>query len=71
VKLAQIRYLSTDVTLFILNVWNEVSGKRIMELLFDSGCTDTAHVNNAGESALDVAQRNNHGSIVKMLVERG
>jgi ankyrin repeat protein len=51
--------------------YNEASGKRIMELLFDAGYADITHVNNAGESALDVAQRNNHTGIVKMLVERG
>jgi ankyrin repeat protein len=42
-----------------------------MELLFDAGYADIAHVNNDGKSALDIAQRNNHDSIVKMLVERG
>ncbi|AEF82309.1 ankyrin repeat domain-containing protein [Leadbettera azotonutricia] len=51
--------------------YNEASGKRIMGLLFDAGYTDITHVNNAEENALDIAQRNNHGSIVKLLVERG
>jgi ankyrin repeat protein len=51
--------------------YHEASGKRVMELLFDAGYTDIAHVNNSGESALDIAQGNNHASIVKMLVERG
>jgi ankyrin repeat protein len=51
--------------------YHEASGKRVMELLFDSGYTDIAHVNNSGKSALDIAQGNNHASIVKLLVERG
>jgi ankyrin repeat protein len=50
--------------------YNEASGKRVMELLFDAGYIDIAHVNNSGESALDIAQKNNHASIVKLLVER-
>jgi ankyrin repeat protein len=51
--------------------YHEASGKKVMELLLDAGYTDINHVNNSGESALDIAQRMNHENIVKLLLERG
>jgi ankyrin repeat protein len=48
---------------------DKMSGKKIISLILDQDNTTVEHVNNAGQTALDIAVKNDNEAVVKQLLE--
>lgn len=59
---------SNTALMYAASNTNKMSGKKIAELILDKGYSELGRVNNAGQSAMDIAVANQNESLVKLLI---
>lgn len=59
---------SNTALMYAASNTNKMSGKKIAELILDAGYKELDRVNNAGQSAMDIAVSNQNEALVKLLI---
>ena len=59
---------SNNALMYAASNSNQMSGKKVSELIIESGFKDLDRTNNDGKSALDIAVANNNEALVKLLI---
>lgn len=59
---------SNTALMYAAGNYNKASGKKIAELILDAGYTELDRANNKGETAMDIAVRNQNEALVKCLL---
>ncbi len=60
---------SNTALMYAASNTNKISGKKIASLILDSGYKELNRVNNAGQTAMDIAVTQENESLVKLLIE--
>lgn len=59
---------SNTALMYAAGNYNKASGKKISELIIESGYTELDRTNNKGETAMDIAVRNQNEALVKLIL---